>query len=147
MKTYLYIKALGWVVLVTCFTYTAILVTFVQKGVDVNAIYCSNQSSVAALLVNIGLVAMVFFDYFYTGRQIPNYIFLLMFVAFFLAVVTYGHSALVVRGGLGTYSAPLSWKWMGVVMHLVFLAILMVLKEKAYEMDNQEVAKQFKRNK
>ena len=87
------------------------------------------------------MIFMVYWDYFIAGRQINNNYFFLMFVGIFLAVSVYGHSSVVDDNMYSKLIFPLSWKGFSYVLHILFLAVLTILKEKSYEFDYAEKAK------
>lgn len=128
-----YLKAFFWLMLMVGFTYTAVISSVFKIEDSIGITYCMSQGSVVGLIVNIGLIAMVFFEYLVEERQIMNKYFLAMLFNIFVAILVFYLAGQMREGGLGKLVFPFSWDGTVYILHGIFLTVLLVLKEKTYE--------------
>lgn len=138
-KWRLYLRSLFWVVLMVFFTYTPILISFLMVGDSVDAVYFENQSRRISLFINIGLIVMVFFDYFNSNGQVhlKSEFVVLMLIGILLSIAIFFHSDVVYKNKLDRFVSPISWQGLSYLFHLLFLIILWILKERCYEVESE----------
>lgn len=123
-----YLMSLSWVLLLCFFTYTALIVSFFVKAGSFSGVYFSNQSQVVSMIVNVGLLVMVVFDYMSSDDQLPINNVMILLVGILFAMCIYGHSYLFSNHLETKYIAPISWNGLSFVSHVMFLLVLCYLK-------------------
>lgn len=131
--------ALAWLVLMIFFTYTAIFTDSMLVGHTLESAHWNNQSSLISLIVNCGLLFMIVFDYMLAGKNIPNTMMWVIFIGIILAIGVFGHTKLLEANTVSTYKFPLNWNHLAQCLHILFLIILLWLKERAIELDMSEI--------
>lgn len=126
-----YAMSLSWLLLIIFFTYTAILssVFFTGKHFDIE--YFQSQCQVISMVVNMGLMAMVVFDYMAAGKQMSNWDVVFLIVSMLFAVGIYGHSGIMNTNSMGKYEFPLCWTGFSFLQHFLLFVILWKLKAKS----------------
>lgn len=134
-----YLIALAWLLLMVFFTYTAILSESMVAANSFESVHWTNQCTLIALIVNCGLLFMVVFDYMLAGKSIPHVVLWMVFIGIILAIGIYGHTKVLYASETEKYKFPLSWEPLARWLHLLFLIILLWLKERAVELDMSEI--------
>ena len=126
-----YAISLSWLLLIIFFTYTAVLssIFLTEKCFDVE--YFKSQCQVISMIVNMGLMAMVVFDYMSAGKQMSNKDVVLLIIGMLLVVGIYGHSGIMHSKAGSLYEIPLNWTGFSFFQHLLLFAILWNLKAKS----------------
>lgn len=125
-----YVASLSWLLLIIFFTYTAILASAFLAGKSFDTEYFSSQCQVISMIVNMGLTAMVVFDYISVGKQFSNWDVVLLIVSMLFAVGIYGHSDIMITKSTNLYEFPLCWTGFSFLLHLLLFSILWRLKAK-----------------
>jgi hypothetical protein len=125
-----YIISLSWLLLIIFFTYTAILASAFLTEKSFDAEYFRSQCQVISMIVNMGLTAMVVFDYISVGKQLSNWDVVLLIVSMLFAVGIYGHSGIMYTKSTDLYEFPLCWTGFSFLQHLLLFSILWKLKAK-----------------
>ena len=120
-----FLIALAWLMLMVFFTYTAILKGAMMVENTLEYAHWSNQCNVIALIVNIGLIAMIIFDYRLSSNNMSHTMLWLIFIGIFLAIGIYGHALIHQSDSLSDYRIPLSWSPLSMSLHLAFLLVLL----------------------
>lgn len=123
-----YLMSLAWVLLICSFTYTALIVSFFVKSNVFSDAYFNNQHQVISMVVNIGLLVMVVFDYMSSANQLSNKKVILLLVGIVFAMIVYGHSKIFYEKCNSDYITPISWNGLSYTFHILFLLILFYLK-------------------
>ena len=130
-----YILSVLWLLLMILFTYTPL----VAAGLKVNEVfadaYCNNQCAWIAMLVNFGLLLMVVFDYWGTGKQPTWNLYISSIVGLAIAALICGHTGLYVQDELSDFKFPINDYRCAYVLHLIFFAILLYIKVKSMDED------------
>lgn len=134
-----YFIAISWLLLMMVFTYTVIVYQSMIAGNSLNSVHWGNQSSLIALIVNCGLLFMAVFDYMLTGKPISYKMMITIFVGIIIAIGIYGHTGIMASHIETNYKFPLNWSNLSLCMHTLFLMILLWLKERSIEGDEERV--------
>lgn len=126
-----YAISLSWLLLIIFFTYTAILSSIFLTGKCFDDEYFRNQCQVISMIVNMGLMAMVVFDYMSAGKQMSNKDVVLLILGMLLIVGIYGHSGIMDSKTVNQYEIPLNWAGFSFLQHLILFTILWKLKAKS----------------
>ena len=123
-----------WLALITLFTYTS-LIHFALKisNIPFAQEYCFEQQHGISLLVNLGLLSMVMFDYIGIGEKITAKMVVLIIFATFLIFGIYLHANISVEQKLQDYIFPISSNYLSIILHLCFYIILYYIKMKSIE--------------
>lgn len=133
-----YLIALAWLLLLLFFTYTAILSESMVAANSFGSVHWDNQCTLISLIVNCGLLFMVVFDYMLAGKNIPHTVMWVVFIGIILAIGIYGQTKIISENKVDEYKFPLNWEPLAQWLHLLFLVILLWLKERAVELDMSE---------
>lgn len=139
-----YFGAFTWLVLITLFTYTP-LVESALKANDALFVneYCNNQQCGIALLVNLGLLVMVIFDYIGAKKKPTTGLLVLVLLAVFLLFCVFLHASAYVADHLQQYIYPISETYLSIFLHLCFFAILLYFKVLSMEeVENTDIITQ-----
>ena len=98
------------------------------KSFDIE--YFRSQCQVISMIVNMGLTAMVVFDYISVGKQLSNWDVVLLIVSMLFAVGIYGHSGIMNTKSTDLYEFPLCWTGFSFLQHILLFSILWKLKAK-----------------
>lgn len=128
--------------IVGLFTYTPIILSAIIKDISFWDVYAGAQSRFVAFLVNVGLVLMVFFDFHVSRKTAHNYFIWSMLIGILFSMIIYGHCRLTETEILDKFIFPFDWKGLSLIFHVLFLFILVFLKERTLETD-LNVAKRF----
>ena len=131
--------ALAWLLLMVFFTYTTILSESMVAGSSFECVHWTNQYSLIAMMVNCGLLFMVVFDYMLIGKSMSFTMIWVIFLGIIIAICIYGHTSIMATNTASEYKSPLDWPSLSICLHLVFLIILLWLKERAVELDMSEI--------
>lgn len=134
-----YLIALAWLLMMVFFTYTVILSESMMAGSSFYSVHWSNQNSLISMVVNCGMLFMIVFDYMLAGKSVPNTMVWVIFFGIVLAIGIYGHSGIMFSGSSAAYKSPLNCQSFTLWLHLVFLFVLLWLKERAVELDMSEI--------
>lgn len=126
-----YAISLSWLLLIIFFTYTAVLSSIFLTGKCFDEEYFKNQCQVISMIVNMGLMAMVVFDYMSAGKQMSNKDVVLLIIGMLLVVGIYGHSGIMDSKAGNQYEIPLNWTGFSFLQHLILFTILWKLKAKS----------------
>lgn len=129
-----YFLSIAWLILIVLFTYTPLVhhalkiseVPFVEE-------YCNNQQCGISLLVNLGLLLMVVFDYIGAGKHSTTKLLLLVLCAVFVAFGIYLHTGSYVAKELSHYVYPISENNLSMFLHVFFFGILLYIKVESME--------------
>lgn len=124
-----YVLSITWLVLIMLFTYTP-LVHHALKISDIPFVdeYCNNQQCGISLLVNLGLLMMVVFDYIGAGKHSATKLLLLVFWGVFVVFGIYLHAGLYIAKELCQYVYPISENNLSMFLHILFFSILLYIK-------------------
>ena len=126
--------SISWLILIVLFTYTS-LVHHALKISDTPFLdeYCKNQQCGISLLVNLGLLLMVVFDYIGAGKRSTIKLLLLVLCAVFVVFGIYLHAGSYVAQELSQYIYPISKTNLSLFMHAFFFCILLYIKIESIE--------------
>ena len=125
--------AVSWMLLLSLFTYTEMACGLLKADIALLDVYTASQTAVIALVVNIGLLFMLVFDFMGAGKHISNSVVISIMVAVLLSVLVFGASRLHASGQISHYVAFLQNQEVLYGFHLLFLCILTWLKFKSIE--------------
>lgn len=133
-----YVLSVLWLLLIILFTYTPL----VSVGLKVDEVfadaYCNNQCGWIAMFVNFGLLLMVVFDYWGTGKRPTTALWVWSIVAIVVAMLIFAHTGMYVNHILHKFVYPLSDYRLSYALHLFFFGILLYIKIKSLEDDFPE---------
>lgn len=138
-----YALSFTWLVLIILFTYTS-LVYFALQVMDTSLVneYCKDQQCGISLLVNLGLLSMVIFDYIGAGKIVTNKMLLIILAAVFLIFGIYLHAGVFMSDKLTKYVYPISNTYFSMVLHIIFFIILFYIKVKSIEECDTDIVAQ-----
>ena len=124
-----YFLSITWLVLIVLFTYTP-LVHHALKISDIPFVdeYCNNQQCGISLLVNLGLLLMVVFDYIGAGKHSTTKLLLLVLCGVFVVFGIYLHAGSYVAKELCQYVYPISENNLSMFLHILLFGILLYIK-------------------
>lgn len=123
-----YFLSVLWLILIVLFTYTSLVHEFLKKeGLSIEE-YCNNQHCGISMIVNLGLLGMVVFDYIGAAKRITNGLVVKILFATFLIYSMYVHTGILLSGSIEDYKYPLCEKWLSIVLHAFFFVILLIIK-------------------
>ncbi|WP_294631077.1 hypothetical protein [uncultured Bacteroides sp.] len=142
-----YFLSITWLVLIVLFTYTP-LVHHALKISDVLFVdeYCKNQQCGLSLLVNLGLLLMVVFDYIGAGKHTTTKLLVLVLCAVFVLLGIYLHTGIYVAKELSQYVYPISENNLSMILHIFFFCILLHIKIESMEeqkIDNMVIQEEY----
>lgn len=142
-----WIIAISWMLLLSLFTYTEMACGLLKADTVFLDVYKCSQTSVVALVVNIGLLFMLVFDFMGAGKRFSYGMMICFMIAVLLSVSVFGVSRLHASGKINGYIGILQHSWMLYGLHFLFLCILTWLKYKSIEeeckMETQHIKKKF----
>lgn len=129
-----YALSFTWLALIILFTYTSLVSFALQvNGTSLVSEYCRNQQCGISLLVNLGLLSMLIFDYIGARKTPSNKLWVITLAAVFLIFGIYLHAGAFVLNKLTDYISPISKDSFSMFMHFFFLVILFYIKVKSME--------------
>ena len=129
-----YVLSVLWLLLIVLFTYTPLVSAGLKVDVVFADTYCRNQYDWIAMFVNFGLLLMVVFDYWGTGKRPTTVLWAWSIVASAIVMAIFAHTGMYVRKELTAYVHPFSDYRLSYILHLAFFGILLYIKIKS--MDN-----------
>lgn len=142
-----WIIAVSWVLLLSLFTYTEMVCGLFKTGIAFLEVYTETQTPVIALVVNVGLLFMLVFDFMGAGKRFTNRLVVSVMIAVLLSVLVFGASRLHASGQIKLYVPFIQNAWLLYGLHILFLCILTWLKYKSIEdeckVDVDKIKKEF----
>ena len=126
-----WLVALGWVLLLSLFTYTELFCNILRVDKSFDAAYQASQSNVLALVVNLGLLCMLGFDYMSANRTFTNKIVGGILGAIMFPVLLYSISTMQVGENAGKYVEWLRSPYILYLLHTLFIIDLTWLKKES----------------
>lgn len=120
--------ALAWTLFMSFFTYTSLWIDVLSVNTSILNTFPVRQSSLAALIVNFGIVIMLIFDYIKSSEVLHKKMFILFGVSMFLTIVSYAHSVIAIKNILEMFIPPFSYKSFGFIIHILFLVTMCGMK-------------------
>mgnify|MGYP006979435836 CR=1 FL=1 len=126
-----WLVALGWVLLLSLFTYTELFCNMLRVDKSFDAAYQASQSNVLALVVNVGLLCMLVFDYMSTNKTITNKVVCGFVGGIMFPILLYSISTIQVGENASNYVGWLRSPWVLYFLHVWFIIVLTCLKRES----------------
>ena len=121
--------AIGWVFLLSLFTYTSLFCNLLKVTEPFEEAYRSSQSDVIALVVNIGLLCMLMVDYMGAGKAFTYRIVIGFMGAVVFPILIFSITVIQMGPEATNYVGWLRNPCILYFLHGIFLAILTWLKK------------------
>lgn len=128
-----WIISIAWMTLLSMFTYTDLVCTLLKPDTSFLNVYGEAQMHIVSLLVNIGLLFMLIFDFMGTGKEFSYKEIIAIMSAVIMSVIILGLSKLHAQGEIHHYVAFIQSPTLLYTVHGLFLAVLTWLKYKSIE--------------
>ena len=136
LKVFIYkfqgwLVSIGWVMLLSLFTYTELFHSLLRTDEKFADVYQECQAHLLSLVVNIGLLVMLVFDYMSAGREFSNRKVIAIMSAILFPVLLYAMATLQKSEDIVHYVDFMKSPNLLYVLHLIFLWILTWLKKES----------------
>lgn len=140
-----WLVALGWVLLLSLFTYTELFCSALRIDKPFDIAYLASQSNVLALVVNLGLLCMLVFDYMNANKVFTNKIVGGILGAIMFPVLLYSISTMQVGKDAANYVEWFRSPYLVYLLHALFIIALTWLKRESLIDENKvrNVKKEF----
>lgn len=140
-----WLVALGWVLLLSLFTYTELFCNALRIDKQFDIVYQISQSKVLALVVNLGLLCMLVFDYMNANKAFTNKIVGGILGAIMFPVLLYSISTMQVSEDAVNYVWWFRSPCLLYILHALFIVALTWLKKESLIEENnvRNVKKEF----
>ncbi len=129
------VLSIAWLILIVFFTYTPLVHFALKSTANTSFIseYSNHQYCGIALIVNLGLLIMVIFDYIGANKKVSVKLLVSVLVAVALIIGIYLHVGAYVANTLWQYIYPIKSHSLSIVFHVLFLLIVLSIKTKSME--------------
>lgn len=141
-----WLVSIGWVMLLSLFTYTELFHSLLRTDEKFVDAYLECQTHLVSLVVNIGLLVMLVFDYMSAGMEFSNRKVVGVMSAILFPVLIYAMATLQKSEDIVHYVGFMKSPCLLYVLHMVFLWILTWLKKESMgeSVGIQMIRKEFK---
>lgn len=120
--------ALSWVLFMCFFTYTDLFMASISLNDSFSNAFHKMHVTSVSLLVNLGLVFMLLFDYTSKKSSVPKILVWFVVGGVITSILIFLHCLTVQSGENVNLIQPLSWHNFSIVLFVIFLMTVFILK-------------------